>query len=241
MPKARPSNRLKNVRVEEKQTQQFNENYFAACREDPKRLQMYGSEKARIEARVSSGRILDVGCGIGKFLNQFDPNKWNRYGIDISPIAIDESRLRGIQVKDYENAFDYPNDFFDVIVFRGSIQMMPDPFSAIRKSMQLLRRGGYLVFLATPNSNCPYYRRFKTLPFLDEDMDFLVPSDVMFKNMLKNLGAPVEAIHYPYWSGPYAQPLRDHIKYALSFLGYKSRFAFWKSMMEVYAQKPQNL
>ena len=158
--------------------------------------------------------------------------------MDIAKVAIKEARSKGIKINDFPKAYEYPKEYFDVIVFRGSLQLIPTPFSIIEICIKLLKPGGYIIFLSTPNSNSPYYRRFKTLPFLTPHLNFLIPSDVMMKNALINFGLKVVNIYYPYYGGPYANFVKDHIFYILSFLGIKKRFAFWKSSMEIYAQKP---
>lgn len=222
----------------EKQKRRYDESYFSVYREDPKRVAMYVAERNSIEKLKPSGKILDVGCGLGGFLSEFDHKKWKRYGTDVADIAIKEARKAGINVKDFSEAYNYPVEFFDVIVFRGSLQLIPTPFSVIETCIQLLAPGGYLVFLSTPNSNSPYYRRFKTLPFLTPHANFLIPSDIMMKNALQNLGLKVENICYPYIKGPYARPLHDHFLYFLSIFGIKRKFPFWRSVMEIYAYKP---
>lgn len=223
--------------VEEEQKRRYNESYFSVYRDDAKRVEMYRAERDRIEKLKPSGRILDVGCGLGGFLAEFDKEKWTRYGIDISELAIQEARSRGIVVNDFSEAYNYPENFFDVIVFRGSLQLIPTPFLAIQTCIRLLANGGYLIFLSTPNSNSPYYHRFKTLPFLTPHANFLIPSDIMMRNVLQNFGLTITEIRYPYLEGPYARPFRDLIFYILSYIGIKRKFAFWRSSMEIFACK----
>lgn len=223
----------------EEQKRRYDETYFAAYQDDPKRRFMYKEERTRIEKLKPSGRILDIGCGLGQFLSEFPPEKWDRYGTDVSELAIEAARSRGIKVKDFAKAYDYPDGYFDIIVFRGSLQLIPDPFSVIQICIKLLAPGGYLVLLSTPNSNSPYYRRFKTLPFLTPHANFLIPSDIMMRDTLRNYGLDVVEIRFPYLETPYAQPLRDHFFYFLSFFGVKRRFPFWRSAMELYARKPR--
>ena len=225
--------------VEEAQKGRYDETYFSAYRKDPKRDAMYDAERGRIERlKPEGGRILDVGCGLGLFLAKFPPERWERYGTDVSELAITEARARGIHVNEFSRAYDYPEGFFDVIVFRGTLQLIPTPFVIIEICVRLLAARGLMVFLSTPNSNSPYYRRFKTLPFLTPHANFLIPSDVMMRDALQNFGLEILEIRYPYVETPYARPLRDHLLYLLSFLGVKRKFAFWRSSIEMYSRKP---
>jgi len=217
----------------------YTEEYFSLRRDDPKREMMYKSEFSRIELLKNEGRVLDVGCGLGEFLELFPSNKWDRYGIDISEFAIENSQKKGITVKDFEFAYDYPPKYFDLIVFRGTIQHIFNPFEVIWNCCELLAKNGLMVFLATPNSNSPYYIRFKTLPFCSPRYNYLIPSDVMMKDLLINYGLDVIKIEYPYLNTPYANLVRDHFYFIASFLGIKKKFPFWRSSMEVYAQKKQ--
>jgi len=176
----------------------FGSDYFTVYGNDPNRLQMYLAERARIESYKPSGRILDIGCGIGAFLDEFPKDKWDRYGVDISQHAIDKARERGIRVNDIEHSYEYPPEYFDVIVFRGSLQHLPCPFKTIQDCIMLMAPGALMVFLATPNTNSPYFRRFGTLPILTPNINILQPSDVMMRHALQNLGLEVLDIRFPY-------------------------------------------
>src|SRR5262245_57585647 len=110
----------------ERQARRYNETYFSTYyHDDPKRLLMYRAERQRIENLKQGGRILDVGCGLGLFLSEFSSDRWQRYGTDVSDYAIAAARSRGIQVNDASRAYDYPDETFDVITFRGSLQLIP--------------------------------------------------------------------------------------------------------------------
>ncbi|MCZ6775498.1 MAG: class I SAM-dependent methyltransferase [Ignavibacteria bacterium] len=182
--------------------------------------------------------MLDVGCGLGLFLKLFDSTKWQKHGIDISDVAVAQARARGIIVKDYDFGYDYPHEMFDVIVFRGSIQHLDTPFAVIKKCVTLLKSGGLMAFLSTPNCNSICYRLFGSLPFLTPELNFLIPSDTMLTNALTNFGLEVVGVRYPYLETPYARPFRDHAFFLVRCLGIRVKFAFWKNIMEVYAMKP---
>ena len=225
-----------NSTIKKRQKASFNKQYFKVYENDAKRELMYKDEIERIHQYHENGKILDVGCGIGKFLSFFEASQWDKYGVEVSDYAIEESKKIGIKFNNNDQ-YDYPDNYFDVIVFRGSIQLIPEPFSVLIKCTKLLKKGGLMVFLSTPNSNSPYYRRFKTLPMLTPHHNYLIPSDLIVSNALKNFGLKVDQIQYPYLKGPYSKPIKDIFFFFLSYLGIKRKFAFYRSMMEIYAIK----
>ena len=122
-------------------------------------------------------------------------------------------------------------------MFRGTIQLIPNPFETIIRCIDLLKPGGILVLLATPNSRSPYYYLFKTLPFISEKTTFLLPSDLMMRNLFVNYGLRVATIKYPYFETPYARPARDFLMFILGIFGIRKKFPFPRSSMEIVAIK----
>lgn len=201
--------------------------------QDPKREQSYRDELARIEQYVNEGSVLDVGCGMGDFLEVFDNAKWEKYGIEISEYASNVAKQKGITLIDY----DFESEYFDLIVFRGVFQHLDKPLHVLQKCIAMLKPGGYMVFLATPNTGSLCYRLFGDLPMLDPRRNFFVPSDKMLGDVLTNFGLDVVRFNYPYLESPYSNPVRDHYLFLLRMFGVKSKFAFWRNMMECYARK----
>ena len=83
--------------------------------------------------------------------------------------------------------------------------------------------------LATPNAG----RLFQDLP----PLNFVVFSERILRQCLINIGFREPEFYYPYLEPPYASPLRDHFHFLLRLVGIKKQFAFWRNMMECYAQK----
>ena len=199
---------------------------------DLKREAMYRQEFDRVSRRAvvkKEARMLDIGCGIGSFTERFE--KFEQFGVEISPYAIEKARARGITVYSTEEFVEgaIPGPFH-LIIWRGTFQHLDEPMRVLKKCVDLL--DGLLVFLATPNSNSPAYRKHKTLPALDPPRNFVIPADVMMVNILKNLGLKNIEVLYPYLGTPYARPAHDLIHH---LFGSQADYAFPRSMMEVYA------
>lgn len=201
------------------------------------REKMYLQEFERIKEYINGvdkGKtVLDIGSGRGEFLSLFN-NKWKKYGIEISDHAANIARKKGIIVNEEPK-----DNFFDIIIFRGTIQHIPDPIYKISECYYWLKPGGSIIFLATPNTHSLVYRLFKNLPMIDEQLNFLLPSDKILRQTLSNFGFKDIRFEYPYIGTPYANPAKDILSFILRLVGIKRKtnFPFFKNMLECYAKK----
>ncbi len=198
------------------------------------RRAMYRQEYERITRYIQSGTVLDVGCGCGDFLELFTPSRWERFGIEVAPIALEALTARGIRT----DLSGMPDESFDLVIFRGTIQHLDEPIATIKRCIRWLRAGGYMVFLATPNIGSLNYRLFQELPAIDPPRNFMQVSDSILRGILENLGMDVLRFEFPYRGTPYARPIHDALSFVLRFLGVRRSFAFRGNMLECYARKP---
>jgi 2-polyprenyl-3-methyl-5-hydroxy-6-metoxy-1,4-benzoquinol methylase len=101
-----------------------------------------------------SGRLLDMGCGLGFFLQAMAPyTHWKAYGCEISPVAVRYARetlgLTNVICSRLEEA-DVPPSAFDLITMWDVIEHIPRPDPLLRRCHALLRAGG-ICFMRTPN------------------------------------------------------------------------------------------
>ncbi|MBF9022598.1 methyltransferase domain-containing protein [Rhodobacterales bacterium FZCC0069] len=212
----------------------FEKRYF----NDPKRLASFMDEKKFIEKYHDlTGTICDVGCSTGEFLKAIE---WRgiKYGMEINESAIKIAQSNSIS---FEKNILTERDFFDVIVFRGTIQHLINPFEYIAASHKSLKPGGFIVFLATPNINCIFYKLFNSLPALDQNKNFYLPSDTNLCHILNILSFKTLEVQKPYLGSPYSNLLMDHAKFisrlALGSRRFNKSFAFWGNMMNIIAKK----
>lgn len=97
------------------------------------------------------GKLLDVGCGNGKFLSRMRGLGWEGEGVEIDPQAVIQARAQGLTVRQgVLEEQKYPENSFDAITLNHVIEHVHDPVGLLRECHRLLKPGGRLV-IATPN------------------------------------------------------------------------------------------
>jgi spore coat polysaccharide biosynthesis predicted glycosyltransferase SpsG/SAM-dependent methyltransferase len=94
------------------------------------------------------GRLLDVGCALGFYLEEAKQRGWQVCGMDISAYAIDFVRDRhGIEDvhRGTVETLDFPREHFDAIICSLVFEHFLDPRACLIKLAAWLRPGGYLV------------------------------------------------------------------------------------------------
>jgi len=105
-----------------------------------------------LERFVQPGRLLDVGCAAGFFLDEAHQRGWQVEGLDVSTFAVKYARERfGYDVRHGSlTHLDYPEGAYDLVTMWDVIEHVPDPMAYLRKTAALLRSGG-VFSLATPD------------------------------------------------------------------------------------------
>lgn len=97
------------------------------------------------------GRILDVGCGAGQFLDRLQRAGWETWGVEISPDAAERARLRGHQVAvGHLVTLDLPSASFDAVRLWHTLEHVHDPVPLLRSCRRLLKPEGTLI-IGVPN------------------------------------------------------------------------------------------
>jgi len=110
---------------------------------------------------IRGGKLLDVGCAAGFFLNVardrgwkvagVEPNRWLvKWGNEQYGLSMKAATMRGAH---------FPASSFDVITMWDVLEHTPDPDAELKEAHRLLRKGGYLL-VNIPDSGSSLARVF---------------------------------------------------------------------------------
>lgn len=101
---------------------------------------------------IPDGRLLDVGCGNGRFLCSMRALGWKVQGVEFSEDGVRVCRKADLPVHhgDLVSAM-LADESFDVITVRHVIEHIPEPLPFMRELVRILKPGGQLI-METPNS-----------------------------------------------------------------------------------------
>lgn len=125
------------------------------------RNQMWQKRLNRIIRIIPSGRLLDIGCGDGGFLELAEAAGYDVTGTEYSEVAgnITKGRLKhGNVLVGPLRELSLTNNYFDIITMWHVLEHDKDPAATVKRTKLLLRSGGSLV-IAVPNAE-NYLERF---------------------------------------------------------------------------------
>ena len=136
---------------------EYYKNYLSIIHQDNEqqvqdRQKMYILENRHITNYIKEGKILDVGCSGGYFLDTFDKDNFECVGVEFGEEAVKVAKNK---YKVYQGDFDniQIKEKFDLIIFRGVIEHIPYPKNYLDKAISLLNDGGYIYITSTPDSD----------------------------------------------------------------------------------------
>lgn len=167
----------------------YSQEYYGDCAESVGgslcfRLPVFQRGVRIIDELGKPGRVLDVGCGTGDFLELAKRAGWDAFGVELSDRAAHFARSRGLNVIcGTLDTAGYAPGFFDVVTMWDVLEHLPDPRRAVEESHRLLTAGGFLV-VRVPNTNFQLLKAF-----IREDI-FRTKRDSMQANLHLNHFSP---------------------------------------------------
>jgi len=177
------------------------------------RLKMYEMEFVNIDKIVLGGKVLDVGCGSGKFLSCFPKTRYKRYGVEYGREAVMEAQKLVGEGVVYEGALHdvgFIEKEFDLIIFRGVVEHLPNPRQTLDKACSIIKKGGFIFLTSMPNLDCVCSDLYRTKWTQHREYEHIVHfSKNHFRKYFEDLGFREVFDKELYWETPYANPQKD--------------------------------
>ncbi len=109
----------------------------------------------------AKGKLLDIGCATGLFINAMQIRGWQVKGVELSPYAAEYARqMFGLEVitGTLESAV-LPPHSFDMVTMWDVLEHVVDPKETLSEISRILKPGGILA-LSLPNPDCVEARLF---------------------------------------------------------------------------------
>lgn len=135
---------------------------------------------------VPSGKLLDVGCGTGRFLASMPTAGYELTGIDISAGMLEEARERGLNVVEGSSGdMPFEDDSFDIVVTFAVLHHLIDPElvrATLREIVRVTKPGGTAV-VWDHNPNNPYWKFLMARLPQDQGDEVLVPASLIMDEL----------------------------------------------------------
>ena len=158
----------------------------------------------RVLPWLGQGRLLDFGCGGGKFLLRMQGQGWKVVGLDRSPDVVSHLRDRlGVQALLGSLPYaDFEPESFDIITMWSTLAHLHQPLSALRDAHRILAPGGKL-YVEVPNIESWAFRWFGSRwAGLDLPRHLTHFSMATLRTMIECAGFRVQSIRrvaHPHW------------------------------------------
>lgn len=127
----------------------------------PITLKRYNEILDKIEPYRKTGRLMDVGTGIGFFAEEAIKRGWEVHGVELTDEAIEICEAKGIKmIKGKIDPDNYAPESFDIITSFEVIEHINNPIEELENYQKILRKGG-VVYVTTPNFNSLLRYRLK--------------------------------------------------------------------------------
>lgn len=110
------------------------------------RIETFSRDLAMVHRHERGGKILDVGCHLGMFLEVARENGWDTTGVEPSRWSVERARERGLDVQHGTlDTVSLEPDSFDVVTTWDVIEHLVDPLAELKRMHQVLKPNGLLA------------------------------------------------------------------------------------------------
>jgi SAM-dependent methyltransferase len=142
-----------------------------------------------------TARLLDIGCGNGRFLQEMRRGGWLVEGIEPDPHAAQVARESGLEVSQAMLPdTELETERFDAVTLNHVLEHLPDPLAALHEVFRALKPGG-LLSIATPNMRSAGHRHFgRHWLHLDPPRHMTIFDLPTLRSALQRTGFPVRDV-----------------------------------------------
>ena len=137
-----------------------------------------------VYAPPRGARVLDFGCGPGKFLDRLQDAGWDTYGIEPSTVTAFE-RHRRLERPPEDGSF-------DLVLLNHVLEHVTNPLEILRQLSRSLREGGVLFVGVPAVDTLPQHRDFKYC--VDGRHHLLCYSQACLRGLLARAGLATTAV-----------------------------------------------
>lgn len=177
------------------------------------RMETFEKELKWLNKYTKKGRLLDVGCAAGFFLNVAKKAKWDAQGVEPNKWLANHGKENyGLKVfaGTLEDA-EFKDEEFEVITLWDVIEHMPDPNGSLKEINRIMKPGGTLV-VSTPDYSSIFAKIFgrKWWFLLSHHLFYFTPRTM--KMMLEQNGFKVK-VKKLHWQKLNLQYMIDMVKH----------------------------
>ncbi len=142
------------VAIQDVQEGIYTQQYMQSMRHNKRQWERFAKDRLDIILNYKKkGRLLEIGCAAGHFLDLASKNGFDVTGIDASLLLVNEAKKRDLNVKCGRIEDDLlPKRHFDIIVMFHLIEHIDNLCSFIANMRGLLRNDGVIIVI-TPNAD----------------------------------------------------------------------------------------
>ncbi len=146
---------------------------------------------------AAGGRLLDVGCGSGKYLEKMKARGWSVSGVDVSALAAAEARKKGLDIFTGSlKGSRQPAEHFDAVVLMHVLEHIHEPGALLDEVHRILKQDGRLV-IEVPNFGSWEARLFGACwSAIDPPRHLFLFTPATLGKLLERSGFVVERVGY---------------------------------------------
>lgn len=111
-------------------------------------LPVFAEDIVLSDISAIAGKVLDFGCGLGKFANQLATKKFEVFGCDVDKkiVEVNKKYRSTIKYKWFSPTGNtgYPKNFFDAVCMMGVLEHVLDERQTLQEIHRILKPSGYL-------------------------------------------------------------------------------------------------